>query len=362
MLNDCVRGYDGCQAMVQCRITPRPLESFPFLQDGAELFNADLAAGRKACALPDLDIIAVDPRWWNANPNISLRLWALLHEMGHCEGATCEPCADFRAGEWLRQLGSEGDAKVRAQVLSALQFRDPAVAERAIHAGFMGQGRPLYADGSDGETFGLYPTKPFTFWSRGYATEGVLYEVRPGLWFCAEAAPDWDRALTAAELVGIGYSATSSARAMSKQIDIWNERMWPPYDGSHNRPAKTGLTPAGQVLGEAAYPGWSEHQEGKAADLKFVNDEDRESFASIAEAYNIRRDVASEGWHFAWGGPRRYPLKGDPIGNAQAKAGEVIDEAQGRTGDEPPSRAAGTVGSLLVIVLIFALVFFLTRE
>lgn len=358
MLNECVREWAGCTASPPCKITPRKLEDLPLppLPGGP-------AIGRKAVCIVYPDgraLIFVDPKWWNANPDPSLRLFTLFHEAGHAEGARCEPCADRRCGQWLKQLGCSQDTGTRSAVHRMLQFRSAPAADAAIHAGFTG-GRSYSADGD-------WPQMSAEAWRGGVSSEVVLCEVRPGAWVAEEVASDWDDAFRLAERAGIPYHVNSSFRTMAEQIDIWNDRMRPIYNGSPNPQPPFGertRTAAGVAKGVAAWPGHSEHQEGYAVDISIALDSDRDQFAALAEGCNIFRDVTSERWHFAHslgGAARRYPLPGDALGNARARLGDLADEVLGRGDDGSPEKGSAAFGLLAALAVLFILGALLLRD
>ena len=85
--------YDGCQSPTPCQITPIPFKAWPPL-------HWDDNVPEKAVSIPLTRFVCADRAIWNAATDHQ-RIWMYLHEVAHCEGAKCEPCADFRAGEML---------------------------------------------------------------------------------------------------------------------------------------------------------------------------------------------------------------------------------------------------------------------
>jgi len=313
--------WAGCQADPPCVIQPRPLAAIPLPPqwDGP-------AKGRKAAAVPASNSLYIDQDWWGkAGP--MTRLWTLFHEVGHLEGARCEPCADRRSGEWCRQLGVKDDSSALSAIGRTLQFRSPEKAKAAFHAGF----QQLGLDTS------VYSQQQVTGYRNGVPQQLTLYEVRPGAWVSGDSLPDWEALFTAAEAQGLGYSVTSSFRLMgqnddnasstppdptfgSSQIGLWNQRMNPPFPGNPIPYQRGTVNATGAQLGEVAYPGWSEHQRGTALDLSFSNAQDYDTFAILGEQHNIYRDATGERWHYGWGGRRKVDIPGDPLGNLAADA------------------------------------------
>lgn len=88
------------------------------------------------------------------------------------------------------------------------------------------------------------------------------------------AADKFNEMCKAAAKEGIKIVATSGHRKQSLQIQLYNDRFVNKYpqprsspDVPKDRRVKNPLTVNGKNIGVAAYPGWSNHQNGKAVDI-----------------------------------------------------------------------------------------------
>lgn len=329
-------------------------------------FSADpIADGLKAAYVPQLDCIYVERAVWNAQ-DLDTRAWTYFHEVGHSEGARCEPCADNRAGEWMRQIGwgkgpGESVDGALAGVLRTLQHRDPVAAARAVLAGVEAVG----LDGRRAADAPSYNERTARAYSGGPAGgfDLALAEVRPGAWVAREDVADWEAFFKDLEELGINYHVDSSFREMTDQIRIWKER--------HDDPSPAGAfdqkAPRNERWnseGPVAIPGYSEHQSGRAIDIAFPDDPSessgspRNNAARIGESHNIYRDAVGERWHFAHGGHRKYPIVGDdPIANSEASARVYYDRitGEGAGSESNPDATPGESrsGVIFVVVAIF---------
>lgn len=351
--------YGGCQNPEGCEIIPIPLGQWPAI-------HWDDDVPEKAVSFPLIRHICADREIWNAGTP-QMRIWMYLHELAHCEGAECEPCADFRAGEHLQQSGwdainpDDGEAFLE-EIADTLQFRSPADAQRAFSDGYAGRGL---------DTSGL-PTDSATFYVAGAPSPapdgtGTIVEIRTGVWVDMACAADWDALFTAASNAGIIWTVNSSYRTHDEQVDQWNQRHTQTW--AENPSASAPLNAAAATLGPAALPDYSEHQSGHAVDLSFSSDGDRTAFATLAEANHIYRNAPTEQWHFAWIDPavhpegrRKYPIDGiaQIPGNVVAGGRTLDDAASGAdagTETNPPGAYVATAPAVsFPMLLILALV------
>lgn len=122
-------GRPRCTAKPPCVFHVVPLSDFSVEWDGP-------AQGRKAVAFPKLGKIFIEKRYWDGVRELQAREAILNHERGHLEGARCEPCADFRAGEILRREGAGNVRDAARGLLGGLDNRDSSAAAGALVAGF----------------------------------------------------------------------------------------------------------------------------------------------------------------------------------------------------------------------------------
>jgi hypothetical protein len=316
--------YLDCQRSEPCRITPIPVEKWPKI-------NFEDGVDSKAYAIPDPTspedgFICADRELWNDHTPQG-KIWTYCHELAHCEGARCEPCADFRAGEIIEQSGwsgihpeDEDGQSFLESIAETLQYRDPATAQRAFASGYLGLG----LDTTDLET------QDATFYVNAQPYSGKIVQIRSGIWVNDAHLDDWDGLFTMAAAAGINWTVNSSFRSMDQQITEWNKRHLQTWDQNPSANAAVDDV-AVSNLGPAAVPGFSEHQQGNAVDLSFDSDDSRDQFAAMAEGFNIYRDAPSERWHFAWvdpgsypNGRRKYPLGGIPNTPGNIAAGARV--------------------------------------
>lgn len=123
------KGRPVCSAKPPCTFKVVPLEDIEVQWDGA-------AVNRKAVAFPDRKLICLEQRYWDSLRSAQAREAILAHERGHLEGARCEPCADFRAGEILRREGAPNVRDAARGLFGGLDNRDAVAAAGALVAGF----------------------------------------------------------------------------------------------------------------------------------------------------------------------------------------------------------------------------------
>lgn len=123
------KGRPACTAKPPCSFRVVPLEDIDVQWDGP-------AVGRKAVAFPDRKLVCLEQRYWDALTTTQAREAILAHERGHIEGARCEPCADYRAGEILRREGAVNVRDAARGLYGGLDNRDSAAAAGALVAGF----------------------------------------------------------------------------------------------------------------------------------------------------------------------------------------------------------------------------------
>lgn len=139
----------------ECVIRRRSLDSFPFPPkwDGP---NSEREAIFKRRGLPfepnqkalcypahpklppELsETIWINRQWWETKlRSFPARLYIYFHECAHLEGAKCEPCADRRAGELLKEIGLGVARDARMAALNTLENRSPIRAQNEIAEGF----------------------------------------------------------------------------------------------------------------------------------------------------------------------------------------------------------------------------------
>lgn len=273
-----------CVARPPCTFTVVPLEAIDVQWGGP-------AVGRKALAFPARRTIYIDPAFWASLRTVDGRAAILAHERAHIEGARCESCADRRGGEILKREGMEVPRDAARALAGRLDNRDGQRAADDLLEGF-GWGKGF---GVDEKTF---PGRTDTGYRNGKPFAVELAEVRPDVWVAEEAAFSLASALLECQGAHCAPTSFNSAfRTMAEQ-----EALYAKY--------QTG----GPV---AARPGYSNHQQGESVDLSFASDAARELAAGIFSRHGWERDVASERWHFTYGGKRRYFV-------AAAVAGGVV--------------------------------------
>lgn len=123
------KGRPACTAKPPCTFRVVALEDIAVDFDGP-------AVGRKAVAFPSASRIYLEEQFWDSLRSTQAREAILAHERGHIEGARCEPCADFRAGEILRREGAVNVRDAARGLLGGLDNRDSSAAAGALVAGF----------------------------------------------------------------------------------------------------------------------------------------------------------------------------------------------------------------------------------
>lgn len=118
-----------CQCEPPCQFVAVDLDEIKIDWDGA-------AKNRKAVAFPSHKLILIDRAYWDSIPTLEGRMAILAHERGHIEGARCEPCADFRAGEIMRREGVTTMRDGARHLTATLDNRDPNAARENFMAGY----------------------------------------------------------------------------------------------------------------------------------------------------------------------------------------------------------------------------------
>lgn len=118
-----------CTAKPPCRFEEVPLEDIS-VEWGGE------SVGKKALAWPAQKRISIDPAFWRSLRTIDARKAILAHERGHIEGARCESCADFRAGEILRREGTPNARDAARAMAGRLENRDADAAAADLLRGY----------------------------------------------------------------------------------------------------------------------------------------------------------------------------------------------------------------------------------
>lgn len=327
--------WDCCENPgTRCEIAPMDLADLPKPGWDGE------AIGRKAAAIPGLGCVYLERSYWNSlTPDA--RAWVYFHEVGHLEGAQCEPCADRRAGEWVSQLGLAPEVGALLAIDAGLEHRPVDKALRAFHAGFGGRAGALPL-GLEGRRVLAFDEQQAQGYDSGNPVAITLAEVRSGILVNLDDAADWDNFFSVLESWAIGYTANRSYATMEAQQAIWEDRT---TDGLPNANWAS--------KGPAARPGYSEHQMGRAVDLTFATDAGREQAAETGEQNGIFRTAATERWHFAHGGARRYPLASDPLGNVGAALGSSPAPEAAPPG-EPRADSSSRLLWIVIPLLILA--------
>lgn len=169
-----------CTATPRCTLKSVPLEEISVEWDGP-------AVGRKALAFPAQRRICIDSRFWKSLRTVDARAAILAHERGHIEGARCESCADFRAGEILRAEGTPTPRDAARAMAGRLENRDANAAASDLLDGFglddvvSGPGYLLNASRADG----VKAPKVRAFLARlhaeGLTFRGVRYSLSVGV-------------------------------------------------------------------------------------------------------------------------------------------------------------------------------------
>jgi hypothetical protein len=123
------KGRPTCTAKPPCAFRVVPLEAIEVDFDGP-------AVGRKAVAFPSVGRIYLERAYWDSMKTTQAREAIFAHERGHLEGARCEPCADFRAGEILRREGAVNVRDAARGLFGGLDNRDCVAAAGALVAGY----------------------------------------------------------------------------------------------------------------------------------------------------------------------------------------------------------------------------------
>lgn len=284
----------ACKRQPQCQLRTdvSPLELVSRLEwDGP-------ATGRKAVSFPKGDqagTIYLDAHFWDSLPSLPGRRAILFHEIGHLAGAECEDCADYYAGYALRLDGSATDRDGRRTLIGKLENRNGARAADNLHRGFGVEGPADPLAGRARQTV--------EGWEDGIKIPSlVVVDAGNGQWLEEGTA----RALELARLAfAKPVRVVSGWRSDDKQQEL--------YDGY--KAGKPGYNPADP-------PGYSKHENGRAADLAFDSDADREAFAKLAPAYGLTRPVSREPWHFLYGAPP--PEKMAPVPEAPPSDGPPV--------------------------------------
>lgn len=117
----------------------------------------------------------------------------------------------------------------------------------------------------------------------------------------------------AAKRDGIHLQINSGYRSMNSQISIYNKRYEPDYAGTGNctRQGKGEKDESGNIVksrfvsdeGVAAYPGCSNHQNGRALDIEAKTRPEVFRWLSInAQRFGFKNTVPSEPWHWEYRG------------------------------------------------------------
>jgi hypothetical protein len=185
------------------------------------------AVGRKALAYPGQKRICIDPAFWRSLRTVDARAAILAHERGHIEGARCESCADFRAGEILRAEGTATPRDAARAMAGRLENRDANAAASDLLEGFgldealSGAGYLLNASRADG----VVAPKVRAFLERlhreGLTFNGVTYSVTVGV----DGGRRTDEALQARLYAqGREQNADGSWRVVNQGLVVTNAR------------------------------------------------------------------------------------------------------------------------------------------
>lgn len=252
-----------CSASPPCSFVVVPLEDIA-VEWGGE------AVGRKALAWPAQKRIAIDRAFWASLRTIDARKAILAHERGHIEGARCESCADFRAGEILRREGTTTPRDAARAMAGRLENRDGNAAAADLLKGY----------GIDDQVTGQG-------YVEGRAVAVQLATIGNGKTLRVDAAEAFNAMTAAASREGIALFPNSGFRTQAEQVRLYNGWM-------QKLPG----------FNLAAPPGWSNHQGGVSVDIN-TNDQGRASpvyqwLNRNAGAFGFENDVPSEPWHWTF--------------------------------------------------------------
>ena len=119
----------------------------------------------------------------------------------------------------------------------------------------------------------------------GVALQGLRARIEvfqvDGVRMTASTARAWKRMKTAAEADGVRLRLNSGFRTMGEQQSLYNAYQ----NGTGNL---------------AAYPGYSNHQNGVALDIDVVSDAAYDWIHANGNRFGFKRTVASEPWHWEY--------------------------------------------------------------
>lgn len=276
------KGRPACTAKPPCTFEVVPLENITVEFDGP-------AVGRKAVAFPQVRRIYLEQSYWDSVKSVQGREAILAHERGHIEGARCEPCADFRAGEILRREGAPNVRDGARGLLGGLDNRDSAAAAGALVAGFgLDDGHLFHRERGAGVDAQLE-----VFMDR-LAAEGVQLD---------------------GEVYDVEVQVNGGVRTNAVQFELFKKgRAHDPSLGDASNPKAWVVVDASKVVTNASSSASGPHPNGKAVDFAVrvggvaVLYPSQVGMTKFERLYTALGEMAEDDG-FKWGG--RFTVGGD---------------------------------------------------
>jgi peptidoglycan hydrolase-like protein with peptidoglycan-binding domain len=194
---------------------------------------------------------------------------AIQRAVGVSDDGDFGPATRAAVQAFQRKNGLSVDGMVGPQTLSALKRAPQTVSAPQTTT-------PAPDTAPPGELLGSYDA----YRSGAYLGKKEVYEV-DGVRMTASTARAWKRMKTAAEADGVRLRLNSGFRTMGEQQSLYNAYQ----NGTGNL---------------AAYPGYSNHQNGVALDIDVVSDAAYDWIHANGNRFGFKRTVASEPWHWEY--------------------------------------------------------------